>query len=964
MSEFWVAHHGIDLTSKVQYEASNIGGTAKITGRIDALYGNVVIEYKKYGILNKKSILNKGIKQLREQYLDKLQEKIKPKFIGILFDGVSIIFIKFNKNTSSWEERYELFNQDNLYEWILYITGSSKKQVTPKILKNDFSLNQNYVTNFIHQLYEKLITSQNDRVNMLYNEWVKTFRYIYGGVLDELNINDIFSDLFNDDMLNNKDIKIDKLLFIVYTYYSFIVKLFASEIACVNIKIAPETPIKLIRESNDMQESLRYIEDGNFFRDIANIDNYIEGGFFSWYLEVLDTDLENSIKEILSVVNEYEPNSFFVEEQTSRDLLKSLYEDIVPLKIRHDLGEYYTPDWLAQLAVDDSGFIGNEDSKVLDPACGSGAFIVEFINRIKSYTCDSKLNLSNSQMIEYICSRVVGFDVNPVAILTARTNYLIAISPYIDFGSNQAITIPIYLADSIITPTTESKGKIENNSYRISTVEGEFSIPKSLLDKNLLGNILRVVEQTIYETYPLADFNKRIKNEGIILDNFEQDEIDIFYTKISELHKVNKNQIWAKIILNSFAPLLFNDFSHVIGNPPWIKWDFLSKEYRNKLSILYLDIYKLFAHKGMKASLGYAHDDISILFTYIAMDKYLRDNGKLTFILKQTLYKSIAGEQFRRFAIEKTNQSTPVKCLGVHDLLKLNPFGQGQETSIVTLEKNSTNKYPVPYYQWNKNVRSRFKHSDISEYVKENCSITNLDAYPDPMTGSHTSPWIIIPNGQPLPHISKHKSFYKARHGVVNDLNSVFLLDIISKTQGGIRIKNLGDKGKKKTKTITKNIETTLIYPLIKPRDTKKWGITTYQYMIVPQIKAGDNNESELRTELPNSYSFLKSFETELGTRKSKWFYGGDKPFYSLFGIGTYTFQKFKIVWCCMSYLPNFSVVSDIEDEFIGRKTFIPDNTIGYISVNNENEAYYICSILNSDKIKALFSLRSSKSKW
>ncbi len=160
--------HGIDLTSKVQYEASNIGGTVKITGRIDALYGNVVIEYKKYGILNKKSNLNKGIKQLREQYLNKLQEKVKPKFIGILFDGINIIFIKFNKNTSDWEERQEIFNQDNLYEWVLYITGSSKKQVAPQLLKNDFSLNQDYVTKFINQLYNKLTSSKDERVNMLY----------------------------------------------------------------------------------------------------------------------------------------------------------------------------------------------------------------------------------------------------------------------------------------------------------------------------------------------------------------------------------------------------------------------------------------------------------------------------------------------------------------------------------------------------------------------------------------------------------------------------------------------------------------------------------------------------------------------------------------------------------------------------------------------------------------------------
>ena len=42
----------------------------------------------------------------------------------------------------------------------------------------------------------------------------------------------------------------------------------------------------------------------------------------------------------------------------------------------------------------------------------------------------------------------------------------------------------------------------------------------------------------------------------------------------------------------------------------------------------------------------------------------------------------------------------------------------------------------------------------------------------------------------------------------------------------------------------------------------------------------------------------------------------------------------------------------------------IPDNTIGYISVNNKKEAHYICSLLNSNRTQALFSLKSSKSKW
>ena len=52
--------------------------------------------------------------------------------------------------------------------------------------------------------------------------------------------------------------------------------------------------------------------------------------------------------------------------------------------------------------------------------------------------------------------------------------------------------------------------------------------------------------------------------------------------------------------------------------------DFLSKDYKAKLNHLYLDIYKLFSHTGMKAGLGYSHDDISVMFMYVAIDKYLK----------------------------------------------------------------------------------------------------------------------------------------------------------------------------------------------------------------------------------------------------------------------------------------------------------------------------------------------------
>jgi len=72
---------------------------------------------------------------------------------------------------------------------------------------------------------------------------------------------------------------------------------------------------------------------------------------------------------------------------------------LCPKKIRHDLGEYYTPDWLAELVLNEVGWtvetfekIAQEkgvlaplDLRLLDPACGSGTFLVLAISRLRQY---------------------------------------------------------------------------------------------------------------------------------------------------------------------------------------------------------------------------------------------------------------------------------------------------------------------------------------------------------------------------------------------------------------------------------------------------------------------------------------------------------------------------------------------------------------------------------------------------
>ncbi len=956
---------GIDLTNFREYESGSIG-LIKVNGRTDALYSNIVIEFKKYALLSSKYELNSALKQIKEQYLDKIPQERKKNFVGIIFDGKTIIFVKYNYVECVWKESIKDFSENTLFDWILLLVGVNKKQVHPDFLNRDFSIESPTIKNFISVLYKRLcytLDNGHARVKMLFNEWDKTFRYIYGGILDETRLKYEFEEIIKSILHDEENIKVDRFLFVLYSYYAFIVKLFASEIACINLKMYPETPIKVLLNSKEIKDDLKYIEDGLFFKDYLKIDNYIEGGFFSWYLDAYDTQIETGLKKVLQLINEYDPQSFINDEHISRDLLKNLFQDIVPQRIRHDLGEYYTPDWLIQLTVDEAGYHGKPDEKVLDPGCGSGGFIIEFINLLKKYNFQHA-QLNNKEMLNIILNNVIGFDVNPVAVLTARTNYLIAISSLLEYA-DKPITIPIYLADSIITPTIGGRGTLVNDSYKLKTVVGTFSLPKILVEKNQMGSLLALIEETVPQYYPVTDFKKLLNKQISDIKESDIKEIEAFYNELVELHKSNKNKIWVKIIQNSFAPLLHSNFDYVIGNPPWIKWDFLSEDYKEKLRLLYQDVYNLFSHKGMKASMGYAHDDLSILFTYIAMDKYLKDKGTLGFVLKQTIYKSIAGKEFRKFQITKKNDAIPIKILKVHDLLQLTPFGSGAETSIAILKKNEKTEYPVKYTIWRKKAKERITELSTIEYVKKVTEMTDFKAYPDPFSGDITDVWIIVPEGSKLPKISKTGNNYLSRHGVVNDLNGVFMLKINSKKESGLlSVNNLADFGKKKVKEIRAEIEPDLIYPLIKPDNTKKWKIDKYHYILLPHKKDGENNESFLRVNYPKSYAYLNRFKDELLSRKSKWFKGEGKPFYSLFGIGKYTFMPFKIVWCCMSYKPYFSVVSKITDEYIGTKTLIPDNTIGNISFDSEKEAHFVCAILNSEKAKFLFSIRSSKSKW
>jgi len=77
-------------------------------------------------------------------------------------------------------------------------------------------------------------------------------------------------------------------------------------------------------------------------------------------------------------------------------------------------------------------------------------------------------------------------------------------------------------------------------------------------------------------------------------------------------------------------------------------------------------------------------------------------------------------------------------------------------------------------------------------------------------------------------------------------------------------------------------------------------------------------------------------------------------PFYSMYAVGKYTFSPYKVVWNQFGTKLKACVISSIHDEFLGEKMILPEHHLGFITTEDENEAHFICAVLNSSVVDLL----------
>ena len=935
-----------------------------IYGRADSVYSRLVIEYKKPKTLKKtpEALVNKKAIEKIKDYIRGLQKKEKQKMgrlAGIILDGSLIIFVRYVEK--GWQVDPPLpISKDSTERFLRYLSSLAiELPLTPERLVEHFGENTSISQACVSAFYKILIETDNAKVKVLFKQWQTQFNEIRGYKQDSPRFD--VEKMANNYGISGKGISPFKLFFSIHTYYATFIKLFAVQTA--SFYAAPRLGTGLKQVANySLDELGKYLKDmerGGIFKDFG-INNFLEGDFFGWYLDVWNANLDESIRRVISKLADFSLITLAVDPEETRDLLKKLYQNLMPKELRHNLGEYYTPDWLAERLLnqlDGGEFRGDPDKRLLDPACGSGTFLVFAIKKIKQY-CNGHL-VPEHQVLEKILENVVGFDLNPLAVISARTNYLLALGDVIAHRKGE-INLPVYLCDSISTPNQKViEGKKSANqlslperAFSFRTAVGEFSVPESLVSTQYIDGLANLLEECVETKLKLSEFRKRLVQTFPLDENKDRDDIEIvegLFKRLAQLNAEGVNGIWARIIKNAFAPLFQPPFDYVAGNPPWVNWENLPDEYRQRTAHLWQK-HNLFMHRGLKARLGGAKDDISILMLYIAMDNYLKDNGKLGFIITQTVFKTKGGGAgFRQFRL---GSGVPLKVLFVDDMSDLKPFeGAANRTSVVIMQKGRKTTYPVSYSFWRK--KSKRTAIPLGASLSEVIKLTKRSQWiAKPVKeGQRTGPWI---TGRPkaIESISEciGKSLYRAREGSnTGGANGVYWLELVAQRPDGFWVvSNLCELAKIKVEKVDRAIEPDLIFPLLRGENLQAWKIAPTYYILVPQDSSNPSKGlpvEKMKIDFPKTYDYLKKFRDILKARSGyrKYFSPKRDPFYSIYNVGEYTFKPYKVVWREQASVLTCAVVGKKSGRMV-----IPDHKLMFCASNNLEEAHFVCACLNS----------------
>jgi hypothetical protein len=337
----------------------------------------------------------------------------------------------------------------------------------------------------------------------------------------------------------------------------------------------------------------------------------------------------------------------------------------------------------------------------------------------------------------------------------------------------------------------------------------------------------------------------------------------------------------------------------IIGNPPWVTNSELST--LNSKNLPRKSNFK--NHKGLDAMTGKGNFDIGEFISSQLIQQFQFHNGYFAFLIKNAVVKNIIAQQKKaKYTIAEHQQfnidSKKEFNVSVDACLYSMVLNRPPEYTCQTLDFYT--KKEITTFGWQKD---KFVYS-IKYYQKS----TDFDG----------------------------KCSFVWRQGMKHDCSKVMELDRFNDHYMNGLEQEL-------------NPEKALLYRLLKSSDLKNQVISTYRKTtIVTQKKVGQDT-TYIKDKYPKTYEYLLNNKAHFDKRKSSIYTG--KPAFSIFGIGDYSFAKYKVAISGLYKRTTFSLVLPDND-----KPVMLDDTCYFIGFEKLIDAEIAQFLLNSDVVQNLLS--------
>ena len=538
-----------------------------------------------------------------------------------------------------------------------------------------------------------------------------------------------------------------------------------------------------------------------------------------------------TVSGLLKILGKY---NFTIEENSPDDmdialdpeLLGKVFENLLGSfnpetrdTARNSSGSFYTPREIVNYMVEESldaymkPVYGKASKtqldhlmkiRVLDPACGSGAFPMGMLNAIvakaRELGCTDDLHALKLHIIE---NCIFGIDIQTIAVQIAKLRFFISLvceeKPNLTDAENNYGISPLpnletkfVAANSLIA--TKRGTLTQDDLFGVAQID---ALKTKLLDvrhKHFLSKTRQDKQQLRREDKEIREKLATVLNENSLFGHVDAQ-------KLAAWNPYDQN-VSAKFFDPEWMFGVKDGFDIVIGNPPYIQ---LQSDH-GKLGDLYKPCgYETFAKTG----------DIYCLF-YERGWQLLKSNGHLCYITSNKWMRAGYGEATRKFFAEKTNPQLLIDFAGEKIFESATV-----DTNILLFEKNSQNRGETSCCVGTSDCRK-----DLSVFVKQAakpCAFTTSDS------------WVIL---SPIEQSIKRKieaigtplkdwgvNIYR---GILTGCNEAFIIDEAKRSEILANCRDTAER--KRTEQI--------IRPILRGRDIKRYAYEWAHLYIIATFPA------------------------------------------------------------------------------------------------------------------------------